>query len=162
VTSRTISEPSRRRTKSSATSLSAPIVPATCDRAWRASWAPAHTQDDTTSGLVADLRAAAAQRGYDVTTARFIGELRAASAEFAGLWDAHHVSALQPRFKLLQHPRVGALPLECGVLQGRAPGQRLILFRAAPGTPAVGRLATLAQGGDSQAGDQPHPARLSG
>ncbi|MEV4130506.1 hypothetical protein [Nocardia sp. NPDC049707] len=92
-----------------------------------------------------DLRAAAAQRGYDATTARLVGELRAASAEFARLWDAHHVFQLRPGFELLQHPRAGALPLECGVLQGRAPGQRLILFRAAPGTPAGRRLATLVQ-----------------
>jgi hypothetical protein len=49
------------------------------DRAWRASWAPAQTHDATTRGFVADLRAAATQRGYDATTGRFIGELRAAS-----------------------------------------------------------------------------------
>ena len=46
------------------------------DRAWRGSWAPSHTHDTTTSALVADLRAAGAQRGYDATTARFVGELR--------------------------------------------------------------------------------------
>jgi len=115
------------------------------DRAWRASWAPAHTHDTTTGDLVADLRAAAAQRGYDATTARFVDELRAASDEFARHWDAHHVSRLQPRFELLRHPRAGTLPLECGVLQGRAPGQRLLLYRAAPGTPAGGRLAALAR-----------------
>jgi transcriptional regulator with XRE-family HTH domain len=115
------------------------------DRAWRASWAPAHTHDATTSGLVADLRAAAAQRGYDPTTARFARELRAASDDFARRWDAHHVSRLQPGFELLRHPRAGTLPVECGVVQGRAPGQRLFLFRAAPGTPAGGRLATLAR-----------------
>ena len=114
------------------------------DRAWRASWAPAHTHDTTTSGFVADIRAAAAQRGYDATTARFVGELRAASDEFARHWDTYHVSRLQPRFELLCHPRAGALPLECGVLQGQAPGQRLFLFRGAPGTSAGGRLAALA------------------
>ncbi|MBO0850963.1 MAG: helix-turn-helix domain-containing protein [Pseudonocardia sp.] len=121
------------------------------DQAWRASWAPAHTHDTTASGMVADLRAAAAQRGYDAATARLVGELRAASDEFTRLWDAHQVSRLRPRFELLRHPRAGALPLECGVLQSRAPGQRLFLFRAAPGTPADGRLAALARlaGADS-------------
>jgi transcriptional regulator with XRE-family HTH domain len=115
------------------------------DPAWRASWAPPHTHHTTSDGLVADLRAAAAQRGYDPATARLVAELRAASGEFARCWDAHHVSRLQPGFKLLRHPRAGALPLECGVVQGQAPGQRLFLFRAAPGTPADGRLAALAQ-----------------
>ena len=115
------------------------------DPAWRASWAPEETRDTTTSGLVADLRAAVAQRGYDATTDRFVGELRAVSDEFARHWDAHHVSRLQPTFELLRHPLAGALPLECAVLQGQVPGQRLFLFRAAPGTPAGGRLAALAR-----------------
>lgn len=114
------------------------------DGAWRDSWAPAHTHDDTTSGLVADLRAAAAQRGYDARTARFVGELRAVSAEFGRQWDTYEVSRLRPRLELLRHPRVGTLPVECGVLQGQAVGQRLFLFRGAAGTPASGRLAVLA------------------
>jgi len=115
------------------------------DRAWRASWAPAPTHDTTTTGLVADLRAAATQRGYDPATARFVGELRAASDEFARHWDQHLVSRLQPRFELLRHPRAGTLQLECGVLQGQVPGQRLFVFRAPLGTPAGGRLAALAR-----------------
>jgi transcriptional regulator with XRE-family HTH domain len=114
------------------------------DQAWRASWAPADTYDTTTRGLVADLRAAAAQRGFDAASAQFTGKLRAASGEFARHWDQHDVSRLRPRFEVMRHPRVGMLSLECGVLQGRAPGQRLFLFRAAPGTPAGGRLAALA------------------
>jgi transcriptional regulator with XRE-family HTH domain len=113
------------------------------DRAWRASWAPAHTHDATASGLVADLRAAATQRGYDATTARFVEELRAVSDEFARHWDQHEVSRLQPRFELLRHPRAGMLSLECGVLHGQVPGQRLFIFRGAPGTPAGDRLAAL-------------------
>ena len=116
------------------------------DLTWRASWAPEHTQDVTTSGLVADLRAAVTQRGQDAATARFVGELRTVSAEFARHWDAHQVSRLRPRFELLQHPRAGMLPLECGVLQGGAPAQRLFLFRAAPGTQTGSRLAALATG----------------
>lgn len=55
------------------------------DEAWRASRAPAHTRDTTARGLVADLRAAAAQRGYDSATSRFVGELHSASNEFADL-----------------------------------------------------------------------------
>ena len=51
---------------------------------------------------------------------------------------------MQPGFEVLRHPQVGRLALECAVLQGRAPGQRLFLFRAAAGTPTGGRLAALA------------------
>jgi transcriptional regulator with XRE-family HTH domain len=115
------------------------------DRVWRESWAPVHTHDTTTSELVADLRAAAAQRGHDATSARLVAELRTASDQFARHWDAHPVSRLRPRFELLRHPRTGTLPLECGVLKGQAPDQRLFLFRAAPGTLADSRLAALAR-----------------
>jgi transcriptional regulator with XRE-family HTH domain len=115
------------------------------DPAWRASWAPADTHDATAAGFVADLRALAAQRGDDPATARFIDELRAASDEFAQIWDQHDVYRMQPGFEVLHHPQVGRLALQCGVLQGRAPGQRLFLFRAAAGTPTSGRLAALAR-----------------
>lgn len=114
------------------------------DPAWRAAWAPGETHDTIASGLVADLRAAAAQRGCDERTSRFVGELRAASGEFARHWDTHRVARMRPGFELLRHPWAGALPLECAVLQGQVPGQRLFLFRAAPGTSAAGRLAALA------------------
>jgi transcriptional regulator with XRE-family HTH domain len=124
------------------------------DQAWRASWAPPGTHDTTARGLVADLRAMATQRGFDAASAQFTGRLRAVSGEFACHWDTRDVSRLQPRLEVLRHPRVGVLPLECGVLQGRAPGQRLFLFRAAPGTPAGGRLAALA---GSVRADDNHP-----
>ena len=114
------------------------------DPAWRASWAPTDTHDATAAGFVADLRALAAQRAQDTATACFIGELRAASDEFAQSWDRHDVYRMQPGFEVLHHPQVGRLALECAVLQGQAPGQRLFLFRAAAGTPTGGRLAVLA------------------
>ncbi len=113
-------------------------------RAWRASWAPTDTHDATAVGFVADLRALATQQGDDPATACFVGELRAASEEFAQIWDQHDVYRMQPGFEVLRHPQVGRLTLECAVLQGRAPSQRLFLFRAAAGTPTGGRLAALA------------------
>jgi MmyB-like transcription regulator ligand binding domain len=114
------------------------------DPAWRASWAPTDTHDATAAGFVADLRALAAQRAHDPATACFVDELRAASDEFAQIWDQHDVHRMQPGFEVLHHPQVGRLELECAVLQGQVPGQRLFLFRAAAGSPTGGRLAALA------------------
>ena len=48
-------------------------------------------------------------------------------------------------FEVLHHPQLGRLTLQCAVLQGRAPGQRLFLFRAAADSPANERLAALAR-----------------
>jgi transcriptional regulator with XRE-family HTH domain len=114
------------------------------DPAWRASWAPTDMHDAIATGFVADLRALAAQRGHDPATARFVDELGAASDEFAQIWDQHDVYRMQAGFEVLRHPQVGRLALECGVLRGETPGQRLFVFRAAPGTPTGGRLAALA------------------
>ena len=114
------------------------------DPAWRASWAPPETHDATAAGFVADLRALAAQQDHDPATARFGSELRSASEEFAQSWDQHDVYRMQAGFEVMRHPQVGRLELECGILQGRAPGQRLFVFRAAAGTPTAGRLAALA------------------
>jgi transcriptional regulator with XRE-family HTH domain len=115
------------------------------DPAWRASWVPRDCDEATASGLVADLRSMAAQRGHDPEAARLIGELRAASGEFAHRWDQHGVSRLRPVYGVLRHPRAGVLSGDCGVMEGQAPGQRLFLFRTVPGTPASGRLAALAR-----------------
>jgi transcriptional regulator with XRE-family HTH domain len=114
------------------------------DPAWRASWAPTGTHDATAASLVADLRALAAQRRHDPATVCFVDELRAASDEFAHNWDQHDVYRMRPGFEVLRHPQVGRLALECGVLHGQAPSQRLFLFRAAAGTPTGDRLAALA------------------
>ena len=114
------------------------------DAEWRASWAPTDTHDATAAGFVADLRALAAQRGHDPATACFVGELRAASEEFAHYWDQHDVYRMRPGFEVLHHPQVGRLALECAVVQGQTPGQRLFLFGAAAGTQSGGRLAALA------------------
>ena len=119
------------------------------DPAWRASWAPTETHDATAAGFVADLRALAAQQGSDPGTASFIDELRAASDEFAQIWDQHQVYSMQPGFEVLRHPQVGKLELECAVLQGKSPGQRLFLFRAAADTPTGRRLAALAGQADT-------------
>jgi hypothetical protein len=120
------------------------------DRPWRASWATAEAQDAIATGLVADLRATAALRGFDDAANRFLGELLAASDEFARHWDRYDVSRLQTGFEVLRHPRAGELPVECCVVQGRVPGQRLFVFRPAPGTPAGGRLAVLARQADAR------------
>jgi transcriptional regulator with XRE-family HTH domain len=119
------------------------------DPAWRASWAPTDTHDATAAGFVADLRALAAQQGRDPATACFIDELRTASDEFAQIWDQHDVYRMQPGFEVLRHPQVGKLAVECAVLHGQSPGQRLFLFRAAAGTPTGSRLAALAGRADA-------------
>jgi len=45
--------------------------------------------------------------------------------------------------KVLTHPEVGRLDLQCDVVLSPPSGQRLVLFRPEPGTGTADRLAVL-------------------
>ncbi|RSM36468.1 XRE family transcriptional regulator [Amycolatopsis balhimycina DSM 5908] len=112
------------------------------DRAWRDSIARPEEQEQTSRAYVADLRLAVGLRAGDHDSVRFVRRLRAGSASFTELWERHQAGLLKPGPKLVLHPRA-KLELSCAVLPGRAQGQRLVLFRADPGSPADRILATL-------------------
>ena len=92
---------------------------------------------------VADLRATSGARGGDDDVRDLVGALIAASAEFRGLWDLHEVARRRTTRKVLLHPQVGRLELECDVVLSPPSGQRLVLFRPQPGTGTAQRLDLL-------------------
>lgn len=110
---------------------------------WRDRLDPPGQQAGTSLAYVADLRAAAGRRGGDPEAVALVAELRAASEEFAEMWDRHPVSALHCSAKVVHDARVGRLDLECSVLTSASTRQRLLLMKAAPGTPTADRLAAL-------------------
>ena len=83
---------------------------------------------------VADLRVSATRRGTDATAAALVRDLLEVSAEFAGLWPRHEVATKTRTHKVLVHPTVGRLECECDVVLSPPSGQRLVLFRPAPGS----------------------------
>lgn len=112
---------------------------------------------------VADLRAAAARYPDDPGIRKLVAELSAASDVFAELWAAHEVGVRRSTRKLLVHPVVGPMELDCDVLLIPQRDQRLVMYTAAPGTPsheALGLLRVvgvqnLNGGGSSTAPDRP-------
>lgn len=92
---------------------------------------------------VADLRATSGARGGDQDVRSLVDELLATSEEFARLWSLHEVAARRSTAKMLHHPDVGALDLECDVVVSPPSGQRLVLFRPRPGTGSAERLNML-------------------
>jgi transcriptional regulator with XRE-family HTH domain len=92
---------------------------------------------------VADLRASAAARPDDVGLHALLGRLRAASAEFRELWARHDVSVRRTDHKVLIHPLVGRLELNCEILLMPDHGQRLIIHTPRGGTPTKERLELL-------------------
>lgn len=92
---------------------------------------------------VADLRASAARRRGDAASQALVSGLTAASAEFRELWAQQEVAVRRTTRKVVEHPEVGRLELQCDVVLSVESGQRLVLFRAQPGTGTAERLDLL-------------------
>jgi transcriptional regulator with XRE-family HTH domain len=92
---------------------------------------------------VASLRLVAARYRDDPGVRRLVDELRAGSERFARLWDEGRVAERRTSRKTVHHPQVGRLELDCDALHLPDVDQRLIVYSAAPGTPAAEALALL-------------------
>jgi hypothetical protein len=92
---------------------------------------PPDEQDYHARQVVADLRAVAGRRGADPTVAGLIGRLRAASPDFARLWAEHEVAVRRADRKLLVHPRVGSLLMNCETLVTPDQRQQLLVLTPA-------------------------------
>ncbi|HEX2317327.1 MAG TPA: helix-turn-helix transcriptional regulator [Thermomonospora sp.] len=91
---------------------------------------------------VADLRAATARYPGDPGVTGLVNELLA-SPLFARLWAEHEVAVRTSSVKVVRHPAVGPIELHCDVLHVPDRDQRVILYTAAPGTPAHEALRLL-------------------
>lgn len=94
-------------------------------------------------GLVADLRLTTTRYPDDPGLVRLVGELSALSPRFVDLWrsslpDLGHEMA---RHKIIDHPSVGPITLDCDVLTVAVDDLRLMVYTAEPGTPDAERLA---------------------
>ena len=95
------------------------------------------------AGLVADLRLTTARYPGDQRLRRLIDDLRAASPRFADLWESadpsrHHEPA---RHKIIDHPTVGRIALDCDTLTVAVEDLRIMVYTAEPGTEDAERLA---------------------
>ena len=106
-------------------------------------WADEHVLGFTRS-TVADLRAGYARYPGDPGIESLVTEMLALSPQFAEMWAAHEVEARGPMLKRVRHPQAGPLEFECQVLHIAETGQRLIVYCAAPGSPAERAFIQLA------------------
>ncbi|MGH9271119.1 MAG: hypothetical protein ACRDZ2_07585, partial [Ilumatobacteraceae bacterium] len=98
---------------------------------------------DRAREAVADLLAAVARYPDDPGVRSLIAELGAASALFTELWEAHDVQLQRSTHKRAVHPVVGPIELDIETLLIPDRDQRLVLYTAAPGTPAHEALQLL-------------------
>lgn len=93
----------------------------------------------------ARLRAASARYPDDEQLRRLQAELFARSDEFRGLRGAHPVHAPGRRSKVLAHPELGRLRVNCDVLPTEEDDQQLVLVTGVPGSPAAEVLTELTE-----------------
>jgi transcriptional regulator with XRE-family HTH domain len=96
------------------------------------------------ASAVADLRSATARYPDDGNLRRLVAGLRAASARFAAVWEAGAVGVHEAARKTVHHPDVGAVTLDCDVLTVQGSDLRIVVYSAAPGSDAAGKLGLLA------------------
>ncbi len=95
------------------------------------------------AGLVSDLRLTAARYPGDPRVHRLVAHLRRLSPRFVELWDS---GDLQPfhepsRHKVIDHPEIGRIGLDCDTLVIAADDLRIMVYTAEPGTEDADRLA---------------------
>lgn len=103
----------------------------------------ADENERTAAESVANLRTVAARYPDDVGLRRLIDQLRSGSPQFVELWDASRPQERRSSTKTVQHPELGALVLDCDSLHLPDSDQRMIVYSAAPNTPAADALALL-------------------
>jgi transcriptional regulator with XRE-family HTH domain len=93
--------------------------------------------------LVADLRMTSARYPADRELKRLIAELTSRSPRFAKLWESGQVDSPhdQSRHKIIDHPDVGLITLDCDTLIVASDDLRITVYTAEPGTEDAERLA---------------------
>ncbi len=94
------------------------------------------------AGLVADLRTTVARYPHDARLRRLVADLRAASPDFEVLWNTvtDAAPAEQSRHKIIDHPAVGPIAVDCDTLVVAQDDLRIMVYTAAPGTEDAERL----------------------
>jgi hypothetical protein len=105
---------------------------------------PEDDRDRQSRAQVASLRAAYGRMGPHSRAGELVRELTGLSPEFAGLWAAHEVSRRFEDHKVLIHPQIGSIEVDCQVLFTEDESQALLVLTAPPRSEAESKLTLLA------------------
>jgi transcriptional regulator with XRE-family HTH domain len=104
---------------------------------------PEHDRDRQSRALVANLRAAHGSMGPASRAGELVRALLRESAEFARLWERHEVAKRFVDHKVLVHPQVGEIEVDCQALFTEDQSQALLVLTAPPRTEAFEKLQLL-------------------
>jgi hypothetical protein len=99
---------------------------------------------------VANLRAAYGTMGPRSTAGELVRALQKASPEFAALWERHEVAQRFADHKVLVHPELGPIELDCQALFTEDQSQLLLVLTAPPHTEGYEKLELLSVLGQQQ------------
>jgi transcriptional regulator with XRE-family HTH domain len=117
---------------------------------------PEHDRPRQSRAQVANLRAAYGAMGPRSRAGELVQALRKASPEFAGLWERHEVARRFEDHKVLIHPELGPIELDCQVLFTEDQSQALLVLTAPPRTEGYEKLQLLAVLGHQHFADADH------
>lgn len=104
---------------------------------------PASDHARQSRALVSSLRVAYGAKGPASRAGEIVRALERESEEFSGLWARQEVSRRFEDHKVLLHPEVGAVELDCQVLFTEDQSQALLVLTAEPGSEAEQRIRLL-------------------
>ncbi|MDX8030556.1 helix-turn-helix transcriptional regulator [Lentzea sp. BCCO 10_0856] len=104
---------------------------------------PEHDRDRQSRAQVANLRAAYATMGPKSRAGELVRVLQKESAEFAEIWERHEVSNRFEDHKVLVHPQLGEIEVDCQALFTEDQSQALLVLTAPPRTEAFDKLQLL-------------------
>jgi transcriptional regulator with XRE-family HTH domain len=102
-------------------------------------------QAEFEAGLVADLRQTSARYPTDHELRELVRELRGQSPRFVELWDQADLTPKRDRarHKVIEHPDVGPIALDCDTLIVAGDDLRIMVYTAEPGSADADRLALV-------------------
>lgn len=104
---------------------------------------PEDDRDRQSRAQVASLRVALSTMGNQSRAAELVTELQRRSPEFAALWEQHEVARRFADHKILIHPEIGPIELDCQVLFTEDQSQALLVLTAMPGSDDEAKLRLL-------------------
>jgi transcriptional regulator with XRE-family HTH domain len=105
---------------------------------------PEHDRGRQSRAQVANLRAAYGSMGPRSRAGELARALQKASPEFAALWERHEVAKRFEDHKVLIHPELGPIEVDCQVLFTEDQSQALLVLTAPPRTEGYEKLQLLA------------------
>lgn len=104
---------------------------------------PAHDRDRQSRAIVAGVRAAYGLLGPASTAGELVDELRRRSPEFRALWERQEVAQRFADHKVLVHPELGDIEVDCQVLFTEDRAQALLVLTPEPRTEAEEKIRLL-------------------